>query len=287
MARSFNGSSDYASATLNLSGVQKATLAFWFWKDAFANDDELLLEHSPNFNSTNGFLVDPNASSGSFEFDLSSPGVGYCVAKVARPSASAWHHYAATFDRTLSSGQVTGIWIDGAAATITYGSNNMTAGSAFVNTTLYVASRGGSSLFGTGRLAELALWSGQLLTAAEIQALALGALPRRVRPTAVPYYWPLWGLSAPAPELDGNANNLTLTGTSPINHAPVTLFTGKARTPCDLAVVTPPLVRVFNLAALGDARATNFNLTAAQAASLNLAAGWAAVGTNFNLGASP
>ncbi|HEV3259451.1 MAG TPA: LamG-like jellyroll fold domain-containing protein, partial [Gemmataceae bacterium] len=109
MARSFNGSTDYASATLNLSGVQKATLAFWFWKDSFANDDQVALEHSPNFNLTPGFIVDPNAASGSFEIDLSSGGA-YCQAKVTRPSASAWHHYAATFDRTLGpGGQVTGI----------------------------------------------------------------------------------------------------------------------------------------------------------------------------------
>ena len=49
-------------ANVDLSGTSKVTLEFWLKWNAYADDDDLAMEFTPNFNSnTGGFLVDPNA----------------------------------------------------------------------------------------------------------------------------------------------------------------------------------------------------------------------------------
>ena len=59
---SFDGADDAASAAVNLSATNKVTLEFWLKWDAFADDDDLAFEFTPNFNGDDGgFLVDPNA----------------------------------------------------------------------------------------------------------------------------------------------------------------------------------------------------------------------------------
>ncbi len=47
MARQFNGTSDFAvtAASLDLSGTNVLTVAFWLYWDAFANDDRFAMEH--------------------------------------------------------------------------------------------------------------------------------------------------------------------------------------------------------------------------------------------------
>lgn len=86
----------------------------------------------------------------------------------------------------------------------------------------------GGAQFWNGLLAEGAIWNA-VLTASEWAALAAGVSPFRVRPQSLIHYLPMFGLASPEPDLSGNANNGTLTGTTPANHPPVTLFTRKAR----------------------------------------------------------
>jgi hypothetical protein len=73
-----------------------------------------------------------------------------------------------------------------------------------------------------GRIAEVAVWNAAL-TAAEIAALAKGASPLMVRPKNLAAYYPLWGVGAAGePDLSGNAQALTETGTVGVaDHAPV------------------------------------------------------------------
>ena len=52
-------------------------------------------------------------------------------------------------------------------------------------------------------------------------------------------YLPMWGLSSPEPDLSGNANNGTLTGTSYADHPPVTGYTKKKST-VFLSTPAPP-----------------------------------------------
>ena len=163
-AASFDGSNDFASASLNLSGTNRLTIEFWLNWASFANDDKLALEFTPNFNNTNGgFLINPNSSTsgGRFEVAVGRNGTRN-NAYFTRPSAGAWHHYAIVLNTgTLSGSQVITVYVDGKAVSITKGSSGILAGN-FANSTLYFMSRGGSSLFGKGVLDDLAIYDENL-----------------------------------------------------------------------------------------------------------------------------
>ncbi len=165
-ALGFDGNDDFGSVPLNLSATSKATVEFWLKWNAYETDDDLAMELTPNFNgNSGGFLVDPNASQGNF-------GVGVGIAEsrnnafFARPSAGQWHHYALVLDTTAPATQQITPYVDGQAVSYTKTAEGSGAGN-FANSTLYLMSRGGQSLFGAGSLDEVAVYS-RALSAAEI-----------------------------------------------------------------------------------------------------------------------
>ena len=62
-----------------------------------------------------------------------------------------------------------------------------------------------------GRVSRLGWWNAEL-NATEVAALAAGASPLMVRPSALVSYWPLWGLGSAEPDWKGGAA-LTQSGT--------------------------------------------------------------------------
>ncbi len=165
-ALGFDGTDDFGSLPLNLSGTSKATVEFWLKWNAYETDDDLAMELTPNFNgNSGGFLVDPNASQGNF-------GVGVGIAEsrnnafFTRPSAGQWHHYALVFDTTAPAAQQITPYVDGQPVGYTKTADGTGAGN-FANSTLYLMSRGGQSLFGAGSLDEVAVYN-RALSAAEI-----------------------------------------------------------------------------------------------------------------------
>jgi hypothetical protein len=199
-ARQFNGTShSLSAANVDLSGVNKLSLAFWLWWDSYANNDKLAFEFSPDINSNPGFIVDPNSSTGGV-FEVYTRVTAYSSAFFTRPSAGAWHHYVIVIDMSKSSQEVDAVYVDGASQSLTLGSNGNNTGN-WTNDTLYFMSRNNSSLFGAGKLAEVALYPGIKLTADDVTALFKGASPQMVRPTDKHYYWPLLGRTSPEPEL--------------------------------------------------------------------------------------
>jgi PKD repeat protein len=163
----FDGTTGYASAGVDLSSATKVTLEFWLKWNAFANDDDLALEFTPNFNDNNGgFIVDPNSPQGNGLFGV---GIGNNSSRndayFARPTAGAWHYYALVLDPTAAAAQQITAYVDGQPVTITKTASG--TGASFANSTLYFMSRAGSSLFGGGSMDELAVYS-RSLTAAEV-----------------------------------------------------------------------------------------------------------------------
>jgi hypothetical protein len=162
----FDGKDDFASVPLNLSGSSRATVEFWLNWSAYETDDDLAMELTPNFNqNSGGFIVDPNSSQGNF-------GVGIGVADsrnnafFARPSAGQWHHYALVLDTTAPAAQQITPYVDGQPVTFTKTADGTGAGN-FANSTLFLMSRGGQSLFGAGTLDEVAVYN-RALSPAEI-----------------------------------------------------------------------------------------------------------------------
>ncbi len=155
----FSGTADTASAPVDLSATSKLTVEFWLRWNAYANDDRLAMELTPNFNqSPGGFLIDPNASNnGQFGVAI---GQGSSRNNVffARPTAGAWHHYAFVFDTTAPGATQITPYVDGAAVPYTKLDSGTGAG-AFANSVLNLMSRNGSALFGAGDLDEVALYT--------------------------------------------------------------------------------------------------------------------------------
>lgn len=77
-----------------------------------------------------------------------------------------------------------------------------------------------------GMIAEFAIWDIEL-TDVECFALNDGISPNRIRPSAMVGYWPLYGNSSPEPDLSGNGNNGTVTGTTKADHTPVQPYSAK------------------------------------------------------------
>ncbi|HEX5922836.1 MAG TPA: PKD domain-containing protein [Baekduia sp.] len=165
---SFNGTNSAASANLNLSATNKLTIEFWLNWDAYANNDRLAMEFTPNFNQgPGGFLVDPNApeQGGQFGVAIGSGGARNNV-YFARPSAGAWHHYAFVLDASAPAASQITPYVDGQPVAFTKTASG-TGGANFANSQLYLMSRAANSLFGSGDLDEVAIYN-RALTAATI-----------------------------------------------------------------------------------------------------------------------
>jgi PKD repeat protein len=226
----FDGNDDAASAALNLSSKSAVTLEFWMKWNAWANDDKLAFEYTPNFNDgPGGFLVDPNSSYGNFAVALGN-GASRNIALFSRPTAGAWHHYAFVLDTTAPAGQQVIPYVDGQAVAFTKPASGTEAGN-FANSSLYFMSRSGSALFGAGDLDEVALY-GRALDAGTI-AQHFQSFGANRRPTAS---FQIPGFAQPGQQvsfdasaskdpdgtiakyewdLDGNGTYETNTGTTP------------------------------------------------------------------------
>lgn len=161
---SFDGTDDYASAALNLSACNEITVSFWMWWSSFASVNRQALEHTADYNSATGWVVYPNTAYTYLSTSLleasQSYGAGHWRNRfVARPSGSVWHHYAVRYSRASGShGSTTDIRIDATSPTPQQTVNSDVMTGNFTNSTLYVMSRGGSSRWGQGRMAALAVF---------------------------------------------------------------------------------------------------------------------------------
>jgi len=156
----------YGTIPLNLSNQSAITVEFWLKWSAYGNNDALAMELTPNSNENpGGFLIDPNAPEFGGTFGV---GVGEGASRnslyFARPSAGVWHHYAFVLDPTQPAASEITPYVDGQPVSFTQEGKGTGAG-AFANSTLYLFSRGGKSLFGNGSLDELAIYGADLSAA--------------------------------------------------------------------------------------------------------------------------
>ncbi|HEX7298614.1 MAG TPA: PKD domain-containing protein [Solirubrobacteraceae bacterium] len=181
-AVSFNGTTDAASANLNLSGTSKLTVEFWLNWAAFSDNDDLAMEFTSNFNqNAGGFLVDPNAPEQGGKFAVAI-GNGDARNNVYfdRPTAGAWHHYAFVIDTSAPAANQIIPYVDGDAVAFTKTASGTGAGN-FANSQLYFMSRGASALFGAGVLDEVAIYN-RALSATTISDHYDGNTPQGTQP---------------------------------------------------------------------------------------------------------
>lgn len=195
MARKFAGSPDFASIPIDLSSFSLISVAFWMWWDTFAvENDNFAIEYTPTSSSNKGFFLDMNGSTGTHNALV---GMGLGSGPVwrdgfTRPSAAAWHPYLFVFDRSTPANTV---YVDGAAQSLTNETHSAGSYGNFANSTLYLMSRNGASLFGLGRMAEVAIWGGVALSPGEAARLARYRSPQEVRPDRLIFHMPIEGLT--------------------------------------------------------------------------------------------
>lgn len=191
--RQFNGTNQSlqsASALSSMSGISTVSMSFWMYWDAFADDDKLAFEFSSNYNSNNGaILVDPDSSggggvpSGIFQYSVNIAGTGqHLDCTITRPSAAAWHQYVLVLN---ASAGTCAAYVDGSnASPTTVNSHTGTFSSQVMN----VMSRDNSSLWGAGRMSEIAIFSGTV-NSTDAAALASCGRATAVTSATLLYYW--------------------------------------------------------------------------------------------------
>lgn len=171
-ALSFNGSSDFCRSSNQVAwGTNAASVTLWLWWDSFADDDDLAFETGPNIQTTYpGFYLNPNCSWLTPDFLVAVRDAGgYSYRTINRPSSGAWHHYALTVDRQAAPTSMA-LYLDGSLQTVTTNANVTSQTSAIVTSYLYLMSRGGTTLFGAGRMDDFRAYSG-VLSAEEVSAI--------------------------------------------------------------------------------------------------------------------
>lgn len=164
-AAQFDGVNDAASAAPGISGLAAVTLSLWLRWDAYVNNDDLAMEYSPNANAAGGvFYVDPNSpygAGGSFTVGLrGTGGAGSTQYSFARPAAAAWHHLLLVIDLAAAVADKVRVWFDGAPPAANARSNANVHTGTFGAYALNLMCRNQASLFGAGRVQELAIYAG-------------------------------------------------------------------------------------------------------------------------------
>ena len=175
-ALEFDGSDDYVSVNaFNLSTTNAVALSFWMYKDNFTTPEAVTFELSTNQNLvTDGFLVDANSGApcaGYFQINVRGNATpdGNNTGCYTRPSAGAWHHYVAIFDKGKSSNE-SDLYIDGVLQTAVSRPNNADNTNNFGSEPLYMMSRAGTSVFDIGKIDEVRIYN-RALSAEEIKLL--------------------------------------------------------------------------------------------------------------------
>ncbi len=202
MARQFNGTTQAgaSASNLNLSAETILSVGYWLWWDAFGTDNDLAMEFTADGTGTaaHGFTIDPNGGGGDHNTWFSGSAAA-TTASWTRASAAAWHHYLWIFDTTVGT---TALYLDGTGQTPTASSSGGPGGF-FALDTLYLMSRAGTSLFGAGRMADLAIWN-SALTGGNATSLAAGARADTVGTPS--FYWRIDGTTSPEPNTLGGVD---------------------------------------------------------------------------------
>ncbi len=205
MARSFDGSADYLSASSAAITAYGYSMAAWFKTSSFASSNYFFqFGNTGNADNRAGINF---ISTGALECSVRNAAATRTWRTTATASTGTWVHAVGTFTST---------------STITAYLNGNGAGSypaatsatwPTFNTTSIGALRRSSLLYALGDVAECAVWSA-VLSNAEIDQLANGYCPLLVRPQSLVNYWPLHGRAGAAGDEEDWFGSLAMAQTS-------------------------------------------------------------------------
>jgi hypothetical protein len=169
----FDGTNDYASASLDLSAYSAVTVSGWMFIPSGAPDDKIPLEHTANWNTNNAFGWYPRWNNGYWGVVTSGSSGQTRNIGVSRPSVDTWHHYLTQHPRDNS---YPTIWIDGVKVTsIPHTVSSGSISGSYSNSTLYLGARAGTSGFCNYRMSQVAVF-GSILSDADCAKLYTAAL---------------------------------------------------------------------------------------------------------------
>jgi len=219
MARYLNGNGGTAGGYISIGNILQSvatsavTFSIWCYPMAFAgtNGVNSLMGQSGNVSDCD-LQIEDQSGTRLFRFYVTDTGGECIVVSTTVPAINTWYHVAASWSGTDASR----MFVNG-----TQENSNTTnvSGTRLTNSNVFVIGHSGywpqptPARYFNGNLADAAIWN-VVLSALEIAALAKGRRPSQVRPLSRVGYWPLDGLQSPEPDLSGNRNNGTLTGTS-------------------------------------------------------------------------
>lgn len=229
MARSFTANTDIISKS-SPSTVPSTVGSFSLW-------------FRPNWNAGDGnthYFVDYKRSSDNARLEFSHAAGSFFAGWLSFGTRVTWA------DTGTASGtwyNMICIWDNGVPVTTAFINGVQKATNAVAITpssgidTLEIGNFAGANVPCNSAVADVAFWN-VVLTAVERSALAAYSRPNHINPTALKGWWPVDGLQSPEPDLSGNKNNGTLTGTTAAFGPPVTMFT--PRWPQLLVPFIPP-----------------------------------------------
>jgi hypothetical protein len=193
MGRLFNGSSDKILAT-TVAAASSWTISCWAQANTTSGTQTIVYDGN---DASNGFGIQSADGSAHVRGVVGTAGN---VTSTQAPSTTAFAHYALVNNAGSQTLYYNGASIGTASLTpVAPSSGNLSIG---VGTT---------TNFFNGQVADVAVWT-SALNLTQIGQLAVGYRPVDVAAPAG--WWPLSGYSSPEPDISGNANNGTLTGTS-------------------------------------------------------------------------
>jgi hypothetical protein len=200
---SFNGSTDALNSSATVDLTSTSTVSVWFWaKKSSFTTNQLAVESSSNYNSNNGaFIINFNDTgcANTISFAIHQAGVT-ASSDIPTPSINVWHSYMFVFNTAGNSSFK--VYVDGISQTVTTCVAN-TPGGNLGNYTVYLNSRGASSLFNTGSTAEFAMWKAD--ESANASTLNGGTLPSSVDASNLVRYAHLCGTANPEPDIQSGS----------------------------------------------------------------------------------
>lgn len=229
MGRSFSAGNTIVCANntfVNFQFNNPFSVAIWGYTTSLAAERSLVLsQHVAGPNAYQGWelLVE---TTGKCRFNFISdvsPALWLQKDTTAAISINNWFNFCVTYDgSSLAAG--TNMYLNGSVSNGAVGHDNLDSNSTTHNTPMRFGTRTDATNQWLGRMADCGIWN-VVLTPTEVSALGKGILPYTIRKSSLVSYHPLDGLQSPEPDLSGNANNGTLTGTAFVVGPPVMQFT--------------------------------------------------------------
>jgi len=210
----------------SMAGIGGVCLSLWLWRL-----DNSVVQILFEYDQTNGFDYVPNGfAPGDLIRSYFVSGAQWSDKWNPPAATGAWHHYFFIIPGTgegVPPPVRNQVWLDNVQQTLTVNSAVNGAGTIAASAPFTVLCRrvgGVNSLFSSGIIAELAMWSSHTMITAPAQfvrQLAAGCNPLRVRTTECIMYVPFYGVDSPEPDYHFGGRQFTLTGTpTAVRHPP-------------------------------------------------------------------